>query len=415
MCGGTATGRRWFPTSPGLSPRVRGNPAISIRCHTASRSIPACAGEPVGLGTEVPARGVYPRVCGGTSEPRPRFPMHSGLSPRVRGNPIRLYPVGKSAGSIPACAGEPSRRAYLPRYQRVYPRVCGGTPVHTLRATRPYGLSPRVRGNHGDAIIAERLGGSIPACAGEPTLAAYLGCPTAVYPRVCGGTVKVNRRLLPGQGLSPRVRGNLIQASRTSITRRSIPACAGEPPAISLTTGIIKVYPRVCGGTRPTGIALPPPRGLSPRVRGNPYRGCRGVRYRGSIPACAGEPRLAGKTLRPRRVYPRVCGGTWGCTSGYARGRGLSPRVRGNPWFTMRRACFLGSIPACAGEPAHRRLGPDLHSVYPRVCGGTRQAFAGMGRSHGLSPRVRGNLIAPMLPLSPTRSIPACAGEPDTA
>ena len=50
-----------------------------------------------------------------------------GLSPRVRGNPQPLAEVFHTLGSIPACAGEPSRSATWACIQTVYPRVCGGT------------------------------------------------------------------------------------------------------------------------------------------------------------------------------------------------------------------------------------------------------------------------------------------------
>ena len=51
--------------------------------------------------------------------------------------------------------------------------------------------------------------------------------------------------------------------------------------------------------------------GLSPRVRGS--RWCTGVRcvWRGSIPACAGEPERPVVRDRDAGVYPRVCGGAW--------------------------------------------------------------------------------------------------------
>ena len=53
--------------------------------------------------------------------------------------------------------------------------------------------------------------------------------PKTVYPRVCGGTVGF-RFCQPGaDGLSPRVRGNLIRRSYLYDKYRSIPACAGEP------------------------------------------------------------------------------------------------------------------------------------------------------------------------------------------
>ena len=52
-------------------------------------------------------------------------------------------------------------------------------------------------------------------------------------------------------------------------------------------------------------------RGLSPRVRGNPPPHASALATPGSIPACAGEPRLLAPGCIPHRVYPRVCGGTF--------------------------------------------------------------------------------------------------------
>ena len=70
--------------------------------------------------------------------------------------------------------------------------------------------------------------------------------------------------------------------------------------------------------------------GLSPRVRGNPGEYCRITLAIGSIPACAGEPAHAGSGCRPSRVYPRVCGGTGDLRRVFMGNQGLSPRVRGN-------------------------------------------------------------------------------------
>ena len=51
---------------------------------------------------------------------------------------------------------------------RVYPRACGGTAVTQIAPTETVGLSPRVRGNPGHAVVGQRRDGSIPARAGEP-------------------------------------------------------------------------------------------------------------------------------------------------------------------------------------------------------------------------------------------------------
>ena len=86
---------------------------------------------------------------------------------------------------------------------------------------------------------------------------------------MCGGTPAEG---LPGVltgGLSPRVRGNPTPRGYGHPDWRSIPACAGEPPAYANAMSAVAVYPRVCGGTDLSFDAIRPVGGLSPRVRGN--------------------------------------------------------------------------------------------------------------------------------------------------
>ena len=74
-----------------------------------------------------------------------------------------------------------------------------------------HGLSPRVRGNPAGAPVKRLFPGSIPACAGEPTVGVALGGIGGVYPRVCGGTGRPYMASGGRIGLSPRVRGNQWQ------------------------------------------------------------------------------------------------------------------------------------------------------------------------------------------------------------
>ena len=203
------------------------------------RSIPACAGEPLGGlrllpipavrgnlggGMAAPGRTVYPRVCGGTAcqsvfylnayqglSPRVRgnrvcrsrkliwglspraadfrgTMFWKGLSPRVRGNLVLCKCVIPSIGSAPRCAAEPAQC----RHRGLSPRVRGNRPSSPSLATADRrGLSPRVRGNPAMAADGSTHdGGSIPACAGEPA-----------------GNPDCRRQALL-RGLSPRVRGN---------------------------------------------------------------------------------------------------------------------------------------------------------------------------------------------------------------
>ena len=238
----------------GLSPRVRGNPSNDGRTSCGPRSIPACAGEPSVAPALDGACGVYPRVCGGTRCLNIAMTVSAGLSPRVRGNQMRRHSDLFDARSIPACAGEPSAAATERRRPGVYPRVCGGTARVDRGKLGLEGLSPRVRGNHLHEVEPVASQGSIPACAGEPN-----GKHMYVYITT---------------GLSPRVRGNRAGDAGGTVRHRSIPACAGEPMLTGGWSALLGVYPRVCGGTLPALYDVGRVRGLSPRVRGNPERGC---------------------------------------------------------------------------------------------------------------------------------------------
>ena len=211
-------------------------------------------------------------------------------------------------GSIPACAGEPLHAAARCPSTGVYPRVCGGTWKTLTSPLRLMGLSPRVRGNPQlDRAVRAGLG-SIPACAGEPGVAFGVADVAGVYPRVCGGTVASIRRGAAVGGLSPRVRGNRAQHGWQLTWWRSIPACAGEPGCRLTKTIPKRVYPRVCGGTETANARRLVAAGLSPRVRGNPRRPFLLQHWQGSIPACAGEPSTTSSTTSRPGVYPRVRG-----------------------------------------------------------------------------------------------------------
>ena len=171
---------------------------------------------------------------------------------------------------------------------------------------------------------------SIPALAGEPSLARVWVAGYRVYPRACGGTPPFCGQQVDLDGLSPRLRGNLPQASCQVGSARSIPALAGEPPSTTASGRTTPVYPRACGGTVSLAIIALTVTGLSPRLRGNRCAGPQVCKSLGSIPALAGEPGQQ-RTLGPRRtVYPRACGGTKATSRTSAPSHGLSPRLRGN-------------------------------------------------------------------------------------
>jgi len=134
----------------------------------------------------------------------------------------------------------------------------------------------------------------------------------------------------------------------------------------------------------------------------------------GSIPADAGPPVSAFKTLYYEEVYPRGCGATEVVVSYSGNTSGLSPRVRGHPGSRAGGPPVGGSIPACAGPPLWSLTMTAAPKVYPRVCGATEVVGVEVQPGKGLSPRVRGHRPARDDPVDLNRSIPACAGPPYT-
>ena len=371
VCGGTICGGMSDGVIPGLSPRVRGNPFRGRGLNIRERPIPACAGEPPSWPWSSGRRGAYPRVCGGTQEAEQYRLVDLGLSPRVRGNLNGRQCHHKTRRPIPACAGEPGGRGNRPALEPAYPRVCGGTLAVDQKRAYHGGLSPRVRGNRLRLRRGQLRRRPIPACAGEPSSQTATAKGKGAYPRVCGGTPVQHDRLGNPEGLSPRVRGNRQAPPPQPLLRGPIPACAGEPGRGSSGFRTGAAYPRVCGGTLPRRPIRFPPGGLSPRVRGNPGRMENPFAAKRPIPACAGEPPCAISPGPGSAAYPRVCGGTYATGAWSASTDGLSPRVRGNRNVMICSCNGGGPIPACAGEPRVWPMARHAGKAYPRVCGGT--------------------------------------------
>ena len=211
------------------------------------------------------------------------------------------------------------------------------------------GLSPRVRGSLRLPHVVSEILGSIPACAGKPCSKATVRRWQRVYPRVCGEAALPITVTSLAKGLSPRVRGSRHLDDGVSGDDGSIPACAGKPRLPARARGSCGVYPRVCGEAYSSLLTNWRRQGLSPRVRGSRLALPLVTVSVGSIPACAGKPvECIGNDKQPP-VYP--------------------PRVRGSHSHPRQGGRDLGSIPACAGKPSAARKSRSPSWVYPRVCG----------------------------------------------
>ena len=167
------------------------------------------------------------------------------------------------------------------------------------------------------------------------------------------------------------------------------------------------------GGTSTPVMVITLALGLSPRARGNLVDRSVHVVAVGTIPACAGEPADGCQVATASGDYPRVRGGTSMARARTVAKSGLSPRARGNPARRAQPGLPSGTIPACAGEPRAYCSCSAMAWDYPRVRGGTI-VMGSYGESWpGLSPRARGNPQCAHRSDPLRRTIPACAGEPE--
>ena len=109
-----------------------------------------------------------------------------------------------------------------------------------------------------------------------------------------------------------------------------------------------------------------------------------------------------------------MCGGTGRSGLTIWAYYGLSPRVRGNLLAACLDLAAERSIPACAGEPkATVQSAVPSGGLSPPCAGGTVPCVPVLPCLPSLSPRVRGNQVVFVTGVSKRRSIPACAGEPN--
>ncbi len=207
-----------------------------------------------------------------------------------------------------------------------------------------------------------------------------------------GGTIYVGPWCPHQNGASPRARGNRGRPAPPPAPLGCIPACAGEPTAWHWRSSGRRVHPRVRGGTSRTESVSAAEPGASPRARGNLRGRLLPVPRAGCIPACAGEPAHRRRSPSNGRVHPRVRGGTL--------------------QNSLCSGDSHGCIPACAGEPTERALVIEAAAVHPRVRGGTDSLGTLTPDGWGASPRARGNRMPATSAPFQVGCIPACAGEP---
>ena len=232
---------------------------------------------------------VHPRACGEHIKDAVRGCDPDGPSPRMRGTRRQDHRVPGQGRSIPAHAGNTLGLYGLTVSFTVHPRACGEHVLSHYADATPFGPSPRMRGTrrHGPPAGSNRR--SIPAHAGNTHLTAHSANRRPVHPRACGEHFGLFLAFVAWAGPSPRMRGTLLGCFLLSLGGRSIPAHAGNtlPPASDPAPG--SVHPRACGEHTFSVWRVASGRGPSPRMRGTRRASLWILFPRRSIPAHAGN------------------------------------------------------------------------------------------------------------------------------
>ena len=135
----------------------------------------------------------------------------------------------------------------------------------------------------------------------------------------------------------------------------------------------------------------------------------------GITPACAGKSYAALCAGRQGGDHPRVCGEKRDRPSTRTSNTGSPPRVRGKVLAAMMPENRLRITPACAGKSGAFLFFLGVPEDHPRVCGEKRRVSECANYTEGSPPRVRGKVDGFSTFLAKRGITPACAGKrPDS-
>ena len=187
------------------------------------------------------------------------------------------------------------------------------------------------------------------------------------------GTRTSERIMHGGHGIIPAHAGNTVRRCAQRSQRRDHPRACGEHSCLAFR-------PAPCPGS-------------SPRMRGTPFHRRENPRYRGIIPAHAGNTHTASSQFQRIWDHPRACGEHVLWSRPAISAGGSSPRMRGTPGRSLRWPAIWRIIPAHAGN-TNKTVGLTVEPRdHPRACGEHTAIKGGGTTVKGSSPRMRGTLL----------------------
>ena len=247
-CGANVSALQLGADKRGLSPRMRGKPAVSNRAWRPTRIIPAHAGQTLRFIVSACPWTDHPRACGANSMTDDNKALMAGSSPRMRGKLVVVVLYRGEVRIIPAHAGQTSIVPPESQCSQDHPRACGANKWDIVDSLDPAGSSPCMRGKRYWKGRPSRHLRIIPAHAGQ--------------------TAILLRSRVEKSGSSPRMRGKPADPERGAAPVRIIPAHAGQTCAPFLGFLVSTDHPRACGANPFSGERVHCGSGSSPRMRG---------------------------------------------------------------------------------------------------------------------------------------------------
>ena len=214
-----------------------------------------------------------------------------------------------------------------------------------------------------------------------------------------------------GQGSPPRVRGKVTQHLLPALCCGITPACAGKRCRPEYRNGGNQDHPRVCGEKGKWAQSQTISAGSPPRVRGKVRHARIDCARFGITPACAGKSGCCNPDPQGQRDHPRVCGEKAALKDPIPARLGSPPRVRGKVLAALMPENRVGITPACAGKRGSQHCKQQPDRDHPRVCGEKVGGISARSCCTGSPPRVRGKVFKYVAYLNGFRITPACAGK----
>ena len=170
-----------------------------------------------------------------------------GSSPHARGAHSAAVACELACGIIPACAGSTATRCATLTPTWDHPRMRGEHESQLIGRTSFLGSSPHARGAHKVPERIHTVIGIIPACAGSTGGSLRAQKPRGDHPRMRGEHYPALSRMCRETGSSPHARGAQYAGTVYYDRYRIIPACAGSTVLRKVSRDVSEDHPRMRG------------------------------------------------------------------------------------------------------------------------------------------------------------------------